>query len=259
MARAGDRATGRRRATGDGWTRRPRMSGAAGEWSWDDGGRGGHAAGGIAPRGDAPGLTARPGPAVTPAPRARHNGQGGARAEAACRGVGIRRRWPGGWRDRRAVRRSPLRPVSWADLRPQPWPDGRPRAGRGPHARTSCRTPSSRRTMRWPGRALGPGRHGCIASPRTRRAALRHHRRLPWLPFVPGDAERRPAPARALPTCLPTREAVRPACAPRAPRVRPACAGSCSATIRIAAYCLTEECNPSTGCCLMGYLTATRP
>ncbi len=25
------------------------------------------------------------------------------------------------------------------------------------------------------------------------------------------------------------------------------------------AYCLTEECNPSTGCCLMGYLTATRP
>ncbi len=36
-------------------------------------------------------------------------------------------------------------------------------------------------------------------------------------------------------------------------------AAACSATIRIAAYCLTEEYNPSTGCCLMGYLTATRP
>jgi hypothetical protein len=31
----------------------------------------------------------------------------------------------------------------------------------------------------------------------------------------------------------------------------------CLATIR--AYCLMEECNPSTGCCLMGYLTATGP
>jgi len=30
----------------------------------------------------------------------------------------------------------------------------------------------------------------------------------------------------------------------------------CLTSTRIA-YCLTEECNPSTGCCLMGYLTAT--
>ncbi len=29
--------------------------------------------------------------------------------------------------------------------------------------------------------------------------------------------------------------------------------------LELPAYCLTEEYNPSTGCCLMGYLTATRP
>lgn len=78
-------------------------------------------------------------------------------------------------------------------------------------------------------KALTGARAGAVAAwlyriaTHTARDALRHHRRLPWLPFVPGDAERRPAPARALPTCLPTREAVRPACAGSSRRRMPAC------------------------------------
>ncbi len=47
----------------------------------------------------------------------------------------------------------------------------------------------------------------------TARDALRHRRRLTWLPFAPGDDDRLPAPDRALPTHLAEHEAVRHALA----------------------------------------------
>jgi RNA polymerase sigma-70 factor (ECF subfamily) len=50
--------------------------------------------------------------------------------------------------------------------------------------------------------------------------ALRHRRRLAWLPFAPGDAERLPAPLRDLPTDLAEHEAVGQALARLSPRQR---------------------------------------
>ncbi len=50
--------------------------------------------------------------------------------------------------------------------------------------------------------------------------ALRHRRRLTWVPFAPGDADRLPAPARDLPTHLADDEAVRHALARLTPPQR---------------------------------------
>ena len=57
----------------------------------------------------------------------------------------------------------------------------------------------------------------------TARDALRHRRRLTWVPFAPGDDDRLPAPDRDLPTHLAEHEAVRhapPARLPAAARPR---------------------------------------
>jgi len=68
-------------------------------------------------------------------------------------------------------------------------------------------------------KALPGAREGAVVAwlyriaTNTARDALRHRRRLTWLPFGPGDEERLPAPVGDLTTCLATREAVRQALA----------------------------------------------
>jgi len=54
----------------------------------------------------------------------------------------------------------------------------------------------------------------------TARDALRHRRRLTWVPFAPGDDDRLPAPDRDLPTHLAESEALRHALAQLTPRQR---------------------------------------
>jgi len=54
----------------------------------------------------------------------------------------------------------------------------------------------------------------------TARDALRHRRRLTWVPFAPGDDDRLPAPDRDLPTHLAEHEAVRHALARLTPPQR---------------------------------------
>ncbi len=54
----------------------------------------------------------------------------------------------------------------------------------------------------------------------TARDALRHRRRLTWVPFAPGDDDRLPAPDRDLPTHLAESEAVRHALARLTPPQR---------------------------------------
>ncbi len=54
----------------------------------------------------------------------------------------------------------------------------------------------------------------------TARDALRHRRRLTWVPFAPGDAERLPAPDRDLPSHVAAREDLRHALARLTPPQR---------------------------------------
>jgi RNA polymerase sigma-70 factor (ECF subfamily) len=64
-------------------------------------------------------------------------------------------------------------------------------------------------------KALPEAREGAVVAwlyriaTNTARDALRHRRRLTWLPFGPDDEERLPAPVGDMATCLATREAVR--------------------------------------------------
>ena len=75
-------------------------------------------------------------------------------------------------------------------------------------------------------KALPTAREGAVAAwlyriaTNTARDALRHRRRLTWVPFAPGDDDRLPAPTRDLPTHLAEHEALRHALARLTPPQR---------------------------------------